>query len=103
MNLVLLLGNLVKDPVIFAKVTKITLAVDKDDDNCDYIEVSLFGSAKTFADKYLEKGRLIQLEGKVETNKYIDKQGKTKYTTDIVSFHIRALDKPKAKNEGKVE
>jgi len=98
MNLVLLLGNLVKDPVIFAKVTKITLAIDKDDNNCDYIEVSLFGSAKTFADKYLEKGRLVQLEGKVETNKYTDKQGKTKYTTDIISFHIKALDKPNGKN-----
>ena len=44
-----------------------------------------------FVDRYLSKGRLIYIEGKIKTRNWTDKEGVTKYTTEIVADIIQTL------------
>jgi len=63
MNKVFLIGNLVRDPKIYEKITKITVAVDRIDgsNNADFFDVVVYGYNKKFADQYLTKGRKVEI------------------------------------------
>jgi single-strand DNA-binding protein len=50
------------------------------------------GLAET-AGKYLKKGSLVFIEGKIKTRHYDDKDGHKKYVTEIVADHFLMLDK----------
>ena len=45
------------------------------------------------AEKYLKKGSLVYIDGKIKTRSYDDKDGNKKYITEIVAENIRRLDK----------
>lgn len=47
-----------------------------------------------FAEKYLHKGSMIYLEGKIKTRNYEDKQGEKRYVTEIIGENVVMLDKP---------
>jgi single-strand DNA-binding protein len=52
------------------------------------------GQAKSSA-KYLKKGSLVGIEGKLHTRTW-DKDGEKRYTTEIIASHVEFLDsKPK--------
>lgn len=46
------------------------------------------------AEKYLRKGSLIYLEGKLRTRSWEDQSGQKKYTTEIVGDTFQMLDRP---------
>ena len=48
------------------------------------------------AEKYLKKGSLVYVEGKIKTRSYDDKDGNKKYITEIVVENLRRLDKREA-------
>lgn len=50
------------------------------------------GLAET-AEKFLRKGSQVYIDGKLRTRKWEDKQGMTRYTTEIVGDTMQMLDK----------
>ncbi len=97
MNLVVLIGRLVRDPEIRytnsqTPVCTATLAVDRftrgqDGNNerqADFIRITIFGKqAETFS-RFLTKGRQVAVEGRIQTGSYQNQKGDTVYTTDVV-------------------
>ena len=50
----------------------------------EWHRVSLFGKLAEIAGQYLDKGSKVYVEGKLQTRKWQDKEGKDRYTTEIV-------------------
>lgn len=97
MNKVILVGNLGRDPEIRAtqsgdKVANLNIATsesyrDRDGNRqtkTEWHRVVMFGKLAEIAEKYLNKGSKILVEGKLQTRKWQDAQGNDKYTTEIV-------------------
>lgn len=97
MNNVSLVGRLARDPEVRYSqggnstcVARYTLAVSRPFKNsngeqeADFISCVAFGKAGEFAEKYLTKGTMIGVTGRIQTGSYTDKDGKKVYTTDVV-------------------
>jgi len=96
MNKVILMGRLVKDPNVMyttgekaTAVARYTLAVDKKrrqegKPTADFINCVAFGKNAVFAEKYLHKGIKIVITGSLQTGSYVNKEGQTVYTTDVM-------------------
>lgn len=96
-NLVILLGRLGKDPEVRhfengGKVANFSLATserwtDKSTgeikENVEWHNISVFGKKADIAEKYLKKGDMAYLEGKLKTRTW-EKDGVTKYITEVV-------------------
>jgi single-strand DNA-binding protein len=54
----------------------------------------LFGKLGEIAGEYLKKGRQVYIEGSLRTNKYTDKDGIERYSTDIVANEMQMLGGP---------
>ncbi len=96
MNRVILMGRLVRDPDIRTTqagnpMARMVLAVDRwkkdQQQTADFPLLVAFGYTAEFAEKYLEKGKKILVEGRLQTGSY-EKDGQTHYTTDIVCERI---------------
>lgn len=92
MNKIILVGRLTKDPECSVtageqkKIARYTLAVDRSytkDGKADFIPCIAFEKNAEFAEKYLNKGMKILVEGRLETGSY-EKDGKTIYTWKVM-------------------
>ena len=106
-NKVTLLGRLGKDPVIkhFSDtnaVADFSLATTENykDREGKWVEVTDWHNVRLpnkwmaeSAEKYLKKGSLVYIEGKIRTRSYDDKDGNKKYVTEIIAEVMRRLDK----------
>ncbi|NLA49950.1 MAG: single-stranded DNA-binding protein [Bacteroidales bacterium] len=111
-NRVSLIGNLGQDPQIRdlengRKVANFTIATNQGFRNAEgqkvqettwHNIVAWNGLAETAA-KYLRKGREVALEGRIAYRTYEDKQGVTKYITEIVLSDILFLQSSKGISE----
>jgi len=94
LNSVHLIGYLARDPIQYPSCTKFTLCVRRNNkDESDFLTITTFGVQKNFVDKYLVKGRMVSVEGRIETSSY-EKDGQKRYNTDIIGLEVTALDKP---------
>ena len=96
MNNVQLLGRLTADPkVTYTQgnepmcVARYTVAVDRparsgQEKQTDFISCVAFGKNGEFAEKYLNKGGVILVQGRIQTGNYTNKDGAKIYTTDVV-------------------
>jgi len=101
MNVVILTGNLVRDPEKSYSnsgmaVTKFTVAVNRISrkegaDTADFIRVTVFDKQAENVEKYLRKGSKVGVEGRIQTDRY-EKDGKTIYTTDVIANRVEFLD-----------
>jgi single-strand DNA-binding protein len=107
LNKVTLIGNLGNTPEIQVleeniSVTKFSLATTetyKDDKgtthhSTEWHSIVLWRGLAELAAKYLKKGSLVFLEGKIKTRNYVDKNGEKKYVTEIIGDNFLMLDKP---------
>lgn len=104
-NKVFIIGRLGHDPAVkYAQsgqaVANLSVATDesyaKDGQKIEKTEwhrIVVWGKQAEFCGNYLTKGRLVYIEGKLETRKWQDKDGQEKYTTEIVASRVQALDK----------
>lgn len=97
MNIVLLMGRLVRDPSYNKGVLKFTLAIDRPPDKdgnkqTDFPGVTAFGKQAESGARYLHKGRQVTVQGRLETGSYQDKSGKTIYTEEVVANRIEYGD-----------
>ena len=102
-NKVILVGNLTADPEVKATpkgvyVANIRLATDtyagKDDDgkakrHTEFHRLVAFGKTAEFAGQYLQKGRTVYVEGRLQTRSWDDTAGQKRYRTEIVVDEIR--------------
>lgn len=104
MNNVILTGNLVKECELKytsgkgTAVLKNTLAVRRDKDNTDFINIVVWGKAAETVCQYCSKGSKIGVEGSIRTGSYDNKEGKKVYTTEVHSMRIELLGQ-KADNQ----
>ena len=90
MNVVILMGRLVRDPEIRHSqdmtIAKYTLAVDRrgKDKEADFISCTAFGKTAEFIEKYIKKGTKIAVEGRWQTGSYTNKEGTKIYTNDCI-------------------
>ena len=105
LNKVTLIGNVGKDPEIktFAsgnKVAQITLATterykDRNGEQKEETEwhtVQAFGKLADVVERFIHKGSLLYLDGKIRTRSY-EADGRTMYRTEILADHIQMLDR----------
>jgi single-strand DNA-binding protein len=59
----------------------------------EWVNVVVWGKPAEFCANYLSKGRLVFVEGRMETRKWQDKSGTDRYTTEINASQVTALDK----------
>ena len=104
-NKVILVGNLGKDPEVRyspngGAVANITLATseswkDKNtgekQEKTEWHRVVFFGRLAEIAGEYLKKGAQIYIDGRLQTRKWQDKEGKDRYTTEIVAGEMQML------------
>ena len=99
MNQVLLVGRLTKDPEVDEKddgkkLSHVTLAVQrpfKNVDNLydtDFIRCVLWNQIAESATEYCKTGDVIGVKGRLETQTYVDKEGKTRYFVQVVAERI---------------
>ena len=96
MNKIILMGRLTRDPevryssgAVPVAVANYTLAVNRrfkreGDPDTDFINCVAFGKVGEFAEKYLKKGLLISIVGRLQVRSWDDKDGKKRYTTEVI-------------------
>ncbi|WP_299070107.1 single-stranded DNA-binding protein [Accumulibacter sp.] len=60
-------------------------------DSTEWHRVVFFGKLAETAGQYLKKGRQIYVEGRIRTNKWQDKDGNERYTTEIIANEMKML------------
>jgi len=103
-NKVILIGNLGADPEIRsltsgAKVARIRIATsetytNKEGEritNTEWHSVNLWRGLADISEKYLTKGSSVYIEGRLRTRSYDDKDGVTRYVTEIEGDNMTML------------
>ena len=89
LNSVCLLGRLTADPRVSETqngnmVASFTLAVDRDfGEGCDFVSCTSWRKGAEFAEKYLHKGMLIGVKGRLTTSTFDDKDGKKRTRCEV--------------------
>lgn len=102
MNRVDLVGRLTRDPELRHTssgrgVCQINLAINRSFTNqngereADFINVVVWDKQAENVSKYLTKGRLVSVEGRIQTRSYDDKDGKKVYVTEVVASNVQFL------------
>ncbi len=105
-NKVILIGNLGKDPEVRympngGAVANVTLATSEswkdktsgeNQEKTEWHRVVMFRRLAEIAGEYLKKGSKVYIEGKLQTRKWQDKEGKDHYTTEIIANEMQMLD-----------
>jgi single-strand DNA-binding protein len=58
----------------------------------EWHRIVTFGKLAEICGNYLSKGKLIFIEGRIQTQSWEDKEGNKRYTTEIVASDMRMLD-----------
>ena len=104
-NKVILVGNLGRDPETRympngEAVTNISVATtetwkDKTSgekqEKTEWHRVTFYRRLAEIAGEYLKKGSQVYIEGRLETRKWQDKEGKDRYTTEIIANEMKML------------
>ena len=105
-NKVILIGNLGKDPDIRyldngVAVANMSIATTENYKNkkgdrvsqTEWHEIILWRGLAEIAEKYLKKGSSVYIEGKIRTNKWVDKEGVTRNKVEIMADKMNMLSK----------
>ena len=103
-NLVFLIGRLTRDPEVRytsstqTAVCQFTLAIDRPvkagaEKQTDFPRVTVFGKQAENCERFLAKGRLVGVQGRLQTGSYTNRDGATVYTTDVVADRVEFLER----------
>ena len=103
MNSVVLIGRLTRDPEVRytagtqMAVCTFTVAIDRPvraggEKQTDFPGVTVFGKQAENCERFLAKGRLVGVQGRLQTGSYTNKDGATVYTTDVVADRVEFLE-----------
>jgi len=105
LNKVMLIGNVGKDPQMHysqggnavASFSIATVEKWKDksgakQEKTEWHNVVIFGKLAEVVSQYVHKGSKLYVEGKLQTDKYTDKEGVERYTTKVIANSMVMLD-----------
>lgn len=101
MNNVVLIGRLTKDPELRyipqseTAVANFTLAVDRPlakEKTADFIRIVAFGKTAELCERFLAKGRMVGVQGRIQTGSYKTQSGETRYTTEVYADRVEFID-----------
>jgi single-strand DNA-binding protein len=106
LNKVFLVGRLGQDPKLSyttsgRPVANFNLATDESFtdkqsgqkvERTEWHRIVVWDRQAEFCSNYLSKGRLVLIEGRLQTRKWQDKEGGDRYTTEIVAQRVQFLD-----------
>jgi single-strand DNA-binding protein len=111
LNRVELIGRLGKEPEVRSlpsgkKVTSFSLAVDRSwrttggekKEATDWFNVESWGKLGEICQKYLHKGRLVFVAGRLQTDRY-EHEGETRYFTKVVAQQMQMLERKPEEEE----
>jgi single-strand DNA-binding protein len=104
LNKVMLIGNLGKDPEVRyttsgTAVASFSLATSERfksktgewEERTEWHNVTLWGRLAEIAGEYLAKGKTVYIEGRLQTRKWQDRDGRDRYTTEVVADKMQML------------
>src|SRR6266568_8740734 len=104
LNKVMLIGNLGKDPEVryttagtpvasFSSATseKFKNKAGEWEERTEWHNITLWSRLAEIAGEYLAKGKTVYIEGRLQTRKWQDRDGKDRYTTEIVGEKMQML------------
>lgn len=106
LNRITLIGRITKNPELRTTntgkdVVEISIAVNKrikpkdGSADADFFRVTAWESTARYINDYLGKGRLISVDGRLETRKYTDKDNNPREMVFVVADNVHSLDRPK--------
>lgn len=98
MNKVTLLGRLTKDPEVRytqtgIAVTSFTLAVNRkfardENQQADFIPIVVWDKLAEICGNYLQKGRQVLIEGRIQIRSYDTQNGNKRYVTEVIAQEV---------------
>ena len=112
MNKSVLVGKPTQDPVLKylpggdTAVATFTIAVDRafskdKKKEADFIPIVVFGKSAESVSKFVAKGKLVAVAGRIQTRNYEAKDGTRKYVTEVVADEVKFLEWPNDKKSEK--
>jgi single-strand DNA-binding protein len=111
MNSVVLIGRLVRDPELRfvpgsgMAVANFTMAIDKGltrekkqefenqgKPTADFIRIVVWGKQAENCSQYLAKGKLVAIQGSIQTSSFKANTGETRYTTEVLANRVEFLE-----------
>ncbi len=110
-NRIVLIGRMTADPELKytpqgTAVVNFRIAVDRPFANkqgereTDFIDIVAWRQSAEFASNYLNKGRLVLVEGRLQIRDWQTKEGEKRRTAEVQVDHLRALDRPREQTAG---
>jgi len=110
LNKVILIGRLTRDPELkytpnSVAVCTFTLAVDRSFTNqqgereADFLPICTWRGLAENCGKYLAKGRMVAVSGKIQTRNYDTPEGQKRYITEIIADEVQFLERSKQENQ----
>ena len=108
MNKAILIGRLTRDPELRytssnRAVCQFSIAIDRPFANqstgqreTDFINIVVWDKTAENVGKYMTKGRLIAVEGRIQTRNYDNNEGKKVYVTEVVASNVQFLESKNA-------
>jgi len=111
------MGNLTREPEVRymtsgEAVTNCSIAINESwkgkdgtkQERTEFVNLVFYRRLAEIAGEYLKKGAPVYVEGKLQTRKWQDKEGKDRYSTEIVVNEMQMLgSKPEGQQVGKTE
>ena len=102
MNSVELIGRATRDPQVRYTseqmcVVSFNIAVDRPkrkdaEKQTDFPHIVVYGKQAETCEKYVKQGKLVSVQGSIQTGSYTNRNGDTVYTTDVVANRVEFLD-----------
>ena len=104
MNKAILIGRLTRDPELRytssnRAVCQFTIAIDRPFTNqstgqreADFINIVAWDKTGENIGKYMTKGRLIAVEGRIQTRNYENNEGRKVYVTEVIANNVQFLE-----------
>ena len=113
LNRITICGRLTRDPELRTTstgkdVVEFSIAVNKrikpaDGPDADFFRVKAWGQTASYVGEYIGRGRLVSVDGRLESRKYTDKEGNAREIVEIVADNVNALDRPREDAEPRQE
>lgn len=105
LNRIILIGRLTRDPELRytgqgTPVASMRLAVDRrkskdGEKQTDFIDIVAWRQSAEFAANYLTKGRLVAVEGRLQTRTWEAQDGTKRWAAEVVADNLQGLDRPR--------
>jgi len=113
LNRIVIVGRLTRDPELRTTstgkdVVEFSIAVNKrikpaEGADADFFRVKAWGQTASYVGEYIGRGRLVSVDGRLESRKYTDKDGNNREIVEIVADNVNALDRPREDAEPRQE